>query len=47
MFKKFLLIGILGMSFFYSSKIGAETGEGIQITIYNQDLGLVKDKRSI
>jgi len=35
------------MSFFYPTKVGAETGEGIEITVYNQNLGLVKDRRII
>lgn len=50
MFKKILLtitIFYILVSKFYVAKVHAEMNEGIEITVYNQNLGLIKDKRLI
>lgn len=45
MFRRFLLVTIFCI--LVSNSYTAELKEGIEITVYNQDLGLVKDRRAI
>lgn len=46
MSKRFLLITIFCLMVSVA-KVNAELNEGVEITVYNQDLGLVKDRRVI
>lgn len=46
MSKRFLLITIFCLMISVA-QVSAEQNEGVEITVYNQDLGLVKDRRSI
>jgi len=49
MFRKILVITIFCslISGFHVSKASAVLNEGVEITVYNQDLGLIKDRRLI